>query len=328
MIRQIGVDIGNGYTKAVSSTRDASFQSVVAPAQAIAYSAQERDASLIEIKLDSQEYFVGELALRQSSFAVQDVGRQRLSSRAYAHLFATAMALVMPQSCDVEVVCGLPVAWYEAERARVSERLRGTWETQRAGLSRATFHVLSVRVVPEPLGTLLSLALAADGTVADASLMRQTVGILDVGTKTSDFAVFGPGLEYRQDWGGSIESGLSLILGRIIAHASNTWGMELSLAEADRCLQERAVTVRGERHDLSKVIATGRRALAERVLARMGQLWDGGLKIDRILLSGGGAESLAPYIISVYPHAQVVSAPFMANANGFYRWGIRLSSGG
>lgn len=332
MIRQVGVDIGNGHTKAVSSTRQVSFQSVVAPAQKIAYEAQARPESDLEIVIDGEPWFVGDLALRQSTFGVQEVGRQRVASPTYRRLFLAALSEALGQSCEAQVVCGLPVSWYEADAAGVAARLQGDYTVLRnrqPGGPRSTRYVVQrVRVVPEPLGALLSVALSAEGLITEPALFRQTVGVMDIGTKTTDFAVFGPGLEYRQDQGGSVESGLSLVLERIIAHASNTWGMELSMAEADKALRDQAVTVRGEKQGLGAVIQAGARDLSERALSRASQLWDGGLKIDRILLTGGGAPLLERRIGTAFRHAKAVEAPFMANAVGFYRWALRLSNGG
>ena len=66
-------------------------------------------------------------------------------------------------------------------------------------------------------------------------------------------------------------------------------------------------------------------ALAEQVLAEVTRLWNGGATIDAILVSGGGALLLGPYITHHFRHARVVGEPVFANALGFWRFAERLA---
>ena len=58
-------------------------------------------------------------------------------------------------------------------------------------------------------------------------------------------------------------------------------------------------------------------------MAHATTLWDDGKGLAAVLLTGGGAEALAPMIQRTFPHTRVMSQPQLANAQGFYRYGLR-----
>jgi hypothetical protein len=65
--------------------------------------------------------------------------------------------------------------------------------------------------------------------------------------------------------------------------------------------------------------------MAEQVLAEASRLWNGGATLDAILVSGGGALLMGPYITHHFRHARVVDDPIFANALGFWRFAERMA---
>ena len=77
--------------------------------------------------------------------------------------------------------------------------------------------------------------------------------------------------------------------------------------------------------DLTGIVEETLEPLAEQVLAEATQLWNGGAALDAILISGGGALLLGPYIRRHFRHARVVDDPVFANALGYWRFAQRLA---
>lgn len=330
--RAAGFDLGNGYTKAVSSTREAAFPSIIAPARELRFVAGDAwgDGGPGDICLHtaSGRWFVGDLAQRQSRFAVQEIGQSRLADGYYRVLFEAALTEALGRGCEVRAVCGLPIGWYTPEnRRRVTEMLQGEHRLERDG--KSVYAVSAVRVVPEPFGALLSLLLGQDGLIVHPDVAQQTVGVIDIGTKTTDFALFDR-LEYIDHRSASIEAGLSDAQAALAQHVQDRHGIELSLREADQAMRDGYLRVYGDRVDLSAPIAQALAQLAERIAAKAMALWDTGASVDRLALAGGGAPPLSAALAVrlMHRHLAVVEHTFWANVRGFYRWGLRESTWG
>jgi hypothetical protein len=87
----------------------------------------------------------------------------------------------------------------------------------------------------------------------------------------------------------------------------------------------RQVKYYGETVNLAGAIDDVLEPLADQVLAEASQLWNGGATLDAILVGGGGAHLLGPYVCRHFRHARVVEEPVFANAVGFYRFAQRLA---
>ena len=320
-LRQVGLDIGNGMTKARSSTKETCFPSIIAKARMIGFSTgYSHGADGIVLSTDENPFFVGDLAARQGDFMSQKLGRDRLGDPFYKVLFLAALTEVLGQSCDVQAVCGLPIAWLP-DKELVKAQLLDEHAVERDGV-RLTYNVIQMRVVPEPFGTLLYLLLGNHGQMVKPELTGQTVGVIDIGTKTTDLALFGEGLEYRENLCDSLEVGLANIQSMLAAYVAKKWGRELTLYEADRALQTLHIKIRGLGYNLTEVVADLAARAGEVVVSKIEQLWGQALQVDHIYLSGGGASHLVDHIAAKYPHVTLVPDPMNANAIGFYRWAL------
>lgn len=61
-------------------------------------------------------------------------------------------------------------------------------------------------------------------------------------------------------------------------------------------------------------------ALAAQIVAQATQVWGSGAGLDKLLLTGGGAYFMAPYIAASFQNLLVVPDPVSANARGFYKY--------
>jgi hypothetical protein len=76
--------------------------------------------------------------------------------------------------------------------------------------------------------------------------------------------------------------------------------------------------------DLGLVVDAALEPMADQVIAQATQLWNSGAGLDAILVSGGGALLLGPYIKRHFRHARVVGDAVFANALGYWRFAQRL----
>ena len=180
----VGIDLGYSAVKLVSDRRRKTFPSVVGTPDLGRFSLEEQHGHVV---LSVPEHvLVGEGAMTQSRFVNRREDRAWIESAEYYHLFLAALTeLTTATVADLLVVTGLPVAFYN-DKAALRERLLGVHKVTREGCHGQTFKVNECRVIPQPFGALLAAALDDRGRIAHQDLATGSVGVIDVGGKTTN----------------------------------------------------------------------------------------------------------------------------------------------
>lgn len=324
----VGVDIGYGYTKAACGEHEVIFPSVVGRAERIRYQVdlESHQGGGIAILTEEGDHFIGELALLQSRVRWTLLDRSRVQDPSGRLLFLSALSELIGPEAESEtfrVVTGLPVQWY-ADRDKVIEQLSGKHVVRRVNgrqwVQRLT--VDEVLVVPQPFGSLFNSILDARGTLVDETLARGRLGIIDVGTYTTDYVLV-DSLRYIEKGSGSISTAMSRAYQLIGRSILDTFGLDLKLHEVDQAVRQGRVTVFGEVHEIDWLVEPALDAVAEEVLAQAGTLWGDGRDLSAILVTGGGAIALNERIGRRYGHARMLDDAPVANVRGFERYGRR-----
>ena len=103
--------------------------------------------------------------------------------------------------------------------------------------------------------------------------------------------------------------------------------LELRDHQVVEAIVARKVRYYGQPVDLGAVVSAVLEPMAGQVIAQATQLWNGGASLDAILVAGGGALLLGPFIKAHFRHARVVADPVFANAEGYWKLAQRLGSG-
>lgn len=329
-MKHVGIDVGYGYTKAADGVREVMFPSVIGRAERIRYQSDLRgevgQSNGLSLGVDGSEYFVGELALRQSRVQFTLLDRSRTTSDQLKLLFLAALSELTGRGHEeVQVVTGLPVEYYQ-DRELLAGQLLGRHRVSRNGSEQA-FSVQAVKVIPQPFGTLFWKILSDDGYIVDERLARARVGIVDVGVYTTDYVLV-DWLTYIEKGSGSIPVAMSTAYGLLAREILDQYGLELTLHNIDACVRTRSVRVYGARQDIGPLVDSVLEGVAEEIVSKARTLWGEGRDLDAVMVTGGGAEALGRYFHQVYPHARVVPDPAMANVRGFFKYANRVFRAG
>jgi plasmid segregation protein ParM len=328
----VGMDIGYGYTKAVGEDAQVVFPSVIGKAERIRYESDlhsqfvSHDGLGIALITEEGDRFVGELALLQSRVQWTLLDRSRVEDPSARLLFLAALSeLVGERQVDREfrVVTGLPVKWY-ADRDKVVSQFQGKHLVRRINGHQVVqrFSVTNVLVVPQPFGSLFEVILGARGQIVNEDLARGRLGVIDIGTYTTDYVLVN-GLRYIEKGSGSISTGMSKAYQLIGRSLLDTFGLDMRLHEVDRVVRDGVVTVYGEERHIDWLTTPVLDAVSEEVLAHARALWSDGRDLKAILVTGGGAIALGEQIRRHYPHARLLDDAAMANVRGFCKYGRR-----
>ncbi|GAB4456966.1 MAG: hypothetical protein Kow0031_37980 [Anaerolineae bacterium] len=317
---KIGQDNGYNATKIVTEGRRAHFPSVVGTPTRAAFSVNGH-ADEIRISAAGQTWLVGDSAVNQSRFLVRREDRNWVESDEYYVITLAGMSELTTASVEVQLVTGLPVAYFSDHR-NLKRRLMGEHKFQRAGRNAQTVRISDVRVVPQPFGALLNEALDQRGALTNTEYTGR-VGVIDIGGKTTNLLSASKLAEVPNETT-SINLGGWDIIRQLRDHLSEAIpGLELRDHELAAVLQARGVKVAGEWVDLPGLSAIIE-PMADQVLATARQLWGSALKLDVILIAGGGAHLIGPHLQLRFKQARVVEHPVYANATGFWKLAQRL----
>ena len=318
-----GFDVGYSAVKAVGNDRRVTFPSVVGTPDKARFSLNGATENDIMLNLTDGTFLIGQGAVEQSRFVNRREDRSWIESDEYYRLMlATFTELTTATSCDLMVVTGLPVAYY-ADKDKLRGLLLGEHRASREGRRSQVFRVGDCRVIPQPFGSLLSLALDNRGRVADTELATGTVGVIDVGGKTTNLLSVNRLSEIARETAPADVGAWDAM--RAIRDWLDNYYPDLELRDHQviEAMIARQVRYYGELVDLGPIVDATLEPMANQIIAKATQHWNVG-NLSAILVSGGGALLLGPAIQRHFRHARVVEDPIFANASGYWKFAQRI----
>lgn len=334
----VGLDLGCGFTKAVSGTTTDLFKSVIGPASErafgddLALSGPADRHREVALPVSGGRHFLGELAERESHSP-----RATLDADTFFDEFAPVLApasLAWVFERDVEelgVVVGLPMAQFADHRERLTDALSGQHLVElygrTGGTQRVAITVTDVCVLPQPLGSALHLLLDDEGQVGNPEVFDKKIGVIDVGLHATGLTVAQRG-DYSERASATAPSGLAAAYRVIAQRLRESSGVEVGAHRLAAVLQEGSIRIHGTRYDLRRIAEQAYEELAASLAAFAEQHWREEWDLDLVLLTGGGGPLLAPWLAPAL-RGEVVLAdenadPRFANARGFSKYGRRL----
>lgn len=318
----VGIDLGYSAVKVVAGQRRKTFPSVVGTPESSRFSLGEQEEQIVLVA--PEHVMVGRGAMTQSRFVNRREDRAWIESAEYHHLFLAALTeITTATAADLLLVTGLPVAFY-GDKGKLRDRLLGTHKVTRDGRHAQTFRVVECRVIPQPFGALLAAALGERGRIADQQLATGSVGVVDVGGKTTNLLSVKRLAEVGRETE-SVSVGAWDVVRAVRSYLTDRCpNLDLRDHEMAEAIVARKVRYYGEAVDLGPVVDAVLEPMAGQVIAQAGQLWNGGASLDAILVAGGGALLLGPFIKAHFRHARIVADPVYANAEGYWKLAQRL----
>jgi len=318
-MRLYGVDIGYGFTKVAAAGRaPVVIPSIVGSNEELSYRSDIGDRiRIIPLSLNGHSYLVGEAAKRFSRHRYRIFDSTWAESPYYLLLFVSAVTRIDKSACEpAAVVTGLPVSHYTQERVRQVQDLLGRAHEVRVSSGETLVKVEKIKVIPQPFGSFFDLILNAEGKLKDPDKIRERVGIIDIGFQTTDLALATP--QFIESSSGSLDVGVRSIADQLSRDLSRKYSITLDTTEAEEVLRHKSVRIFGESVDLSEMIEERTREVAELILSYSHSLWGRGERLNRLILAGGGANTLRSYF-STYPNLHVPEEPSLSNVRGYLK---------
>jgi len=330
----IGIDIGFGFTKATDGKDFLVFKSVYGEAVDLQFRENLLDISHndehIQIEIDDTPYFVGELAERQSSSRSFTLDQnQFVSSSSKILALAAISKLVIEPVQSMKLVVGLPIGHYSQYKKELAEMLKTTHEFKSIdgnGESRSLkITVTDVRVLPQPLGTVMDRLLSTQGIPKSQRFATDKIGIIDVGFRTTDYTISDKG-RYSERGSLTTRNGISRAFNKIGSKLKEACNIDIEIYRLFEAVDTGNIKIRGKSYDLKGITGKSFKQLATAIAADANTVWADDWDIDAIMITGGGGAVLAPYIQSqlegvVIPIKQDLDYR-LHNVRGYYKFGL------
>ena len=331
MVDIIGLDVGFGFTKGTNGKDTVLFKSVLGDAADIQYRepllGSHGPETHLHLELNGQEYFVGDLAERQSATRSFTLDHDKLVTGGAKPLGLTALALRNDGSTPIRLVAGLPINQYRRHKKHITEAFQGRHEVtliDALGERRvASLNVQQVRVIPQPYGSLYELGLDHSGR----KLAEEKVGIIDVGFRTTDLTI-ADRMRYSERGSRTTDAGISQAFASVAAKLQEKSGVSIELYRLFDAVMKGSIRIRGKGYDLRTLTEKIFAELAAAIALDVDRLWAEDWDIDAIVLTGGGGAILGPHLKPLL-NGDVISPdnggdPRLTNVKGYRKYGTKL----
>ncbi|MFW6016892.1 MAG: hypothetical protein ACOCRK_10680, partial [bacterium] len=226
-----------------------------------------------------------------------------------------------PPGEDINVVTGLPVNEYSDDmKETLSQHIKGTHVFKLNG-KPCLYNIKNCKVIPQPFGTIFDQLLDLDGEILKPDYANINVGVIDIGFRTSDFAVANQ-LEYMDRMSSSSNIALSSAYKLIARELNSEFGITKPLYQLDQVVRERKIIIKGEEIGLSPLIEKSFELTSQNIISEISLLWNV-WELEVILITGGGGIALYDYLSTQLDNTTPVKSGQFSNVSGYLKMANR-----
>jgi len=303
----LGIDIGFGFTKASNGKDTFIFKSIFGEDADIQFWAdfgKDTPTDHIHVTIDGKTYFIGDLAEQQSSVLHFTLDQEKLITDFVKILSLTVAGMFVdhqggPINVPINLVSGLPIGFFKQHHERFHELLTGhhrvTYHSHDGQETTKELYINKVRMLPQPLGSVLNLLMDDSGKITNKTLANQKIGVVDIGFRTTDFTILDR-LRYIDRGSRTMETGISKGFSVIANKLREKCGVNVELYRLYDAAEIGSIKMRGHGFNFVKIRDQVYSQLATSIANDIDRLWADDWDIDAIILTGGGCRDLAQYL--------------------------------
>lgn len=326
----VGLDHGNGWVKARTATNKLTLPSYIAKNEEIGEGFNNHKLEIKEYEsanAKGETYVWGKDVIKANKLLSTYGSQDRYKQKYYTLLNEFALIEVLSDLNedvieDVWVITGVP----SEEKGTTLEKdieksLKGSHLVKVNGEDKIV-KVSKVVILPQPIGTIMSLYLDTKGFVDDDKYESSSVAIIDLGTGTTDLDHI---KELRRQEGDtlSIPIGMFDVYKRIEKYVKKqhpTANVTPQRVETQFNSDSFVISKRAK-VDISSIKEEAIEEVAMEIKNNIIQQWKTWDRFDEIIITGGGANSLGKKLKQLISDVTSVTNSQTANADGFYRYG-------
>ena len=334
----LGIDIGFGFTKATNGKDTLVFKSLFGDASDLQFwmdFGPHGISDFFNVTIDGRSYFIGDLAEQQSNVLNFTLDQEKLINEFVKILALTVTGVFQNKDAEINVpinvVSGLPIGHFKHNHERFNEILTGHHKViyHQPDGSRVSkeIYINKVRMVPQPLGSILNLLMDDNGKIVNTDMARQKIGVVDIGFRTTDFTIMDR-LRYIDRGSRTMDTGIAKAFSIIANKLREKCGVNVQLYRLYNAAETGTIKMKGHGLNFTKIRDQVYTQLAGSIANDIDRLWAEDWDIDMIVLTGGGSMELARYLQpliagNVRPVVNNVDAR-LNNVMGYLKYGKHI----
>lgn len=314
----MAVDLGYGWTKAKSGAAIFRQPSLIGEAKQL-FAEQEKEGDLL-YKGPEGEYFVGDLALRQSEVKYFSIKEQKAEAWVTEILLKTALGQLAPRS-GFYLVTGLPIDFYFTQKKSFTEMLDRFNRTEFYEVdikqqlkTIAKPSIRQLKIVPQPLGAAMNFLLDDRGQLQRKEEAKGRLLVIDLGYYTLDLLVL-EGMEIGKASCSPPGLGVNTAYTLLQNYLKEKIGKAPARYEMDRYVMAGEY----EGYNIKPLIQKAFRALASQIQNEIDSL---NMTFSQVIVTGGAASLAADFL--ELPNMIVTKDPQLGNVSGYEKLGRRI----
>jgi len=227
---------------------------------------------------------------------------------------------------DVIIATGLPVSYYYVGSSPNEVLIEGKQANLRRGVrceSGPLANIVENIVTTEAIAAYFDQLINMDGSQSEifSEVEHVSVGVIDVGGKTTDCAVILPGGNHVDTArSGSADVGVLKLNDRVEAALRTKFGFDnVPSRLIEQAIMKGVIKIYGREESVKGLVQEAKDALAEEVMSAVRAKIGSGKDLDWVLLVGGGSVVLGEQLKGHFPHCRIPDEPAYANARGMLK---------
>lgn len=226
---------------------------------------------------------------------------------------------------DVKIATGLPYSYFYRLNGEKNEALIKAKEAnlQRGVSSERELAVIKRNIVsPEALAAYVDLIMDMDGNDSPeaADIDGNTIGIVDIGGKTTDCAVVMHDRTPDPRRSGSENTGVLALNDQVGDALRLKFSLDyVDAVDLERIIRGGKMFVDGRDHNVQAIVEDKKAQVANDIIAAIQRRIGTGRELRRVVMVGGGSIVLQEQLKQQFPNAYFPPNPEYANARGMYK---------
>lgn len=344
-IEIVGSDLGYGQVKVTSGNVNIKFISAVGKpvsdfSRATPISGTEELLKTLAVTVDGQKYYIGHNAIVNSRNGRLSLRQNKAESEDNRIKFITSLGLLTSENqetAEFDVVTGLPVLEFKNQKDKLYNMLYNYGRPFEFIMHygnhavKKSIKVRNIKVVSQGEGAFYSYILNDNGQIINDKVSKVSgqVMVVDPGYKTTDIVTMENG-RYIEPLSDQLNKGVSQVHQEILRLIMERLNVKKELKDIDDIVRTGKFFYNRKEYDMKTIIRDAVKPYAEDIVENLYTVSNddlGGMQM--VLLTGGGAELIYPYVREMLNDTveviKIDDAEF-SNAHGYYKYGLLLKS--
>jgi plasmid segregation protein ParM len=343
----IGIDLGYGQIKVMTKDFNIRFLSAVGTpisdfSKTSAVSSEKELMDSLAITYQGQKYYVGHNALVNTRNGKMTLRQNKADVVDNKIKLLTALGLLIPEDenyGEFEIVTGLPVLEFKGQCDILTETIKNNGKPFECIMHygnkevKKIIKVNFVKVVSQGEGAFYDFVLNKKGEIVSGREddVAGMVIVTDIGYRTTDIVAMENG-RYIETISDQLNKGVNQMHQEILRLIMEHYNIKKELREMDSIVRSGELFHNMRTYKVHDIIAKAAKPFAEDIVENLHTITNDQLGgMQRIILTGGGAELVYPYIkkaLSGVIEVSIMHDAEFCNASGYFKFGTLLKNTG